>query len=105
MTEELWHPSLAPLSKIQSSSSTSISTLSISSMDVHVAEEDGGTSTENKAFKESHGGFATAMKAVEEADGGEVASECSDMSDTSDCGFVPGKTGSSSELVVWLGAK
>jgi hypothetical protein len=85
MTEELWHPSLAPLSKIQSSSSTSISTLSISSMDVHVAEEDGGTSTENEAFKESHGGFAAAMKAVEEADGGEVASDCSDMSDMSDC--------------------
>ena len=77
---------LAPLSKIQSSSSsTSVSTLSISSMDVHVAEEDGGTSTENEAFKESHGGFAAAMKAVEEADGGEVASDCSDMSDMSDC--------------------
>jgi hypothetical protein len=54
-------------------------------MDVHVAEEDGGTSTENEAFKESHGGFAAAMKAVEEADGGEVASDCSDMSDMSDC--------------------
>ena len=75
---------LAPLSKTPSSScsSTSISTLSISSINVHVAEEDDGTSTENEASEESHGGFAPAMKAVEDADGGEVASECSDMSET-----------------------